>query len=75
MEIVALKEKYGGRLRYIFMKDLQAATSRPDTEEILVKMEDTTGQLAFLKKGYRGIAIEKMDEEWHVRFFLSFPPE
>jgi hypothetical protein len=68
MEIVALKRKYGEKLRYIFFKRLVKSETTYDQEEVSIKMEDMEKQRVFLRNGYRGIAIKKVNGEWSVQY-------
>lgn len=67
LEIVALKEKYGGKLRYIFMKDLAASKSeRVYKAESFVKMSEIEEQQKLIAAGFRGTAIKEVEDEWYV---------
>lgn len=68
MEITALKEKYGGRLRYVFMKDLRSKQPKGWKDEIVLPMSDIIGQQKLLAKGYRGYKMEERDGEYFVQF-------
>ncbi|TXR60662.1 GNAT family N-acetyltransferase [Bacillus sp. AR18-7] len=68
MEIAALKEKYGGSLRYVFVKELREDNERDWTEIENVLMSDAGGQQALLSEGYRGYKMEKVDEDFVVKF-------
>lgn len=60
MEIAALKIKYAGQLRYIFIKRLDGRGTRGEIYELeRVPMEDTAGQQALLGEGWRGISMEE----------------
>jgi hypothetical protein len=60
MHIAALKAKYGGLLRYVFVKDL-AEEDVPQWQEVVsVKMADTAAQQELLQKGWCGF---RLDEE------------
>ncbi|MBY0122926.1 GNAT family N-acetyltransferase [Bacillus sp. S/N-304-OC-R1] len=68
MRIAALKEKYGGSLRYIFVMDL-AETGEPEWKESLyIPMEDTVAQQSKLAEGWRGFRMEERDEELYVEY-------
>lgn len=69
LQIVGLKEKYEGMLRYILIKDF----SRPEKidayiEEKQISMIHTKEQQDLLQNGWLGVGIEKKNEEWHVLF-------
>ncbi|XWN51954.1 GNAT family N-acetyltransferase [Anoxybacillus flavithermus] len=67
MEIAALKEKYGNRLRYIFVK--KRTEEKPNWSDFVsLRMGDISGQQALLAEGWRGIAMEHRDGEYWVRF-------
>ncbi len=68
MEIAALKEKYGGSLRYVFVKELRGDKERDWTEIKSVPMSDAVGQQALLSDGYRGYEMEKVDGDFVVKF-------
>lgn len=61
MEIAALKAKYGSRLRYIFVKELEEGSSKEEWEYTTLRMDDTVGQQELLKKGWRGFQMENRD--------------
>lgn len=68
MEIAALKEKYGGSMRYVFVKELRGDKERDWTEIENVLMSDAGGQQTLLSEGYRGYGLEKIDEDFVVKF-------
>lgn len=68
MEIAALKEKYGGSLRYVFVKELRGDKERDWTEIKSVPMSNAGGQQALLSEGYRGYEMEKVDGDFVVKF-------
>ncbi|GAB6615085.1 MULTISPECIES: hypothetical protein [Bacillus] len=68
MEIAALKEKYGGSMRYVFVKELRGDKERDWTEIENVLMSDAGGQQALLSEGYHGYGLEKIDEDFVVKF-------
>ncbi|MBK5449647.1 GNAT family N-acetyltransferase [Bacillus sp. TH22] len=68
MEIVALKEKYGGSMRYVFVKELRKDTERDWTNVKDVLMSDAGGQQALLSEGYHGYAMERIDDTFTVKF-------
>lgn len=68
MEIAALKEKYGGSIRYVFVKELRGDKVRDWKEIENVLMSDAGGQQALLSEGYRGYEMEKIDEDFVVKF-------
>lgn len=68
MEIAALKEKYGGSMRYVFVKELRGVKKQDWTDIKIVPMSDAGGQQALLSEGYRGYKMEKVDEDFVVKF-------
>ncbi|MGJ9459455.1 GNAT family N-acetyltransferase [Oceanobacillus sp. CF4.6] len=66
MEIAVLKEKFGGKLRYVFKKDLNIEAQTVPTKEIDIKMEDIERQQAILMTGYRGVSMKNIADEWYV---------
>lgn len=67
LRIGALKQKYGGKLRYIFMKELHAGW-RPEGETAWLEMIDTDGQVELLNRGWYGTAIKRIGETWFVQY-------
>ena len=68
MEIAALKEKYGGSLRYVFVKELREDKKRDWTDVQSILMSDASGQQALLSEGYRGYEMAKVDGDFVVMF-------
>ncbi|EPC8421841.1 GNAT family N-acetyltransferase [Bacillus wiedmannii] len=68
MEIAALKEKYGGSLRYVFVKELRENKERDWSDVKSVPMSDAGGQQALLSEGYRGYELKKVDGDFVVKF-------
>ena len=67
MQIAALKPKYGGHLRYVFLKELDGSQDR-DGESVLCPMDDTEGQQKLLSEGYRGLKMVLIDEVYYVEY-------
>ncbi len=65
LEIAALKLKYGGMFRYIFVKDLKLDSEFGKREQ-LIPMENIEKQQAFLDSGWRGVGIQYIQDEWFV---------
>ena len=65
--IRALKLKYGGKLRYVFGKDLHEV-GYAFSESQLIAMADTVGQQALLAQGYVGTSISYIEDEWFVQY-------
>ncbi|MGE1131325.1 GNAT family N-acetyltransferase [Bacillus wiedmannii] len=68
MEIAALKKKYGGSMRYVFVKELRGDKERNWTDVKSAPMSDAIGQQALLSKGYRAYEMEKIDDTFIVKF-------
>ncbi len=65
--VKGLKLKYGGKLRYIFFKDLKNP-SPTYTESIWISMGDTSGQQRLLKDGFVGTTLQKKDDDFVVLY-------
>lgn len=59
MEIAALKAKYGGSMRYVFVKELRGGKERNWTDVKSVPMSDAVGQQALLSEGIVGMEWRK----------------
>lgn len=68
MHVAALKLKYGGKLRYVFMKDLMREGTTTWQQEQFVPMDDTEGQQALLKRGFVGKSMRKTGDNWLVQY-------
>ncbi|WP_237981939.1 GNAT family N-acetyltransferase [Bacillus thuringiensis] len=68
IEIAALKEKYGGSMRYVFVKELRGNIEKNWKDVRSVPMSDAGGQQALLSDGYRGYEMEKVDGDFVVTF-------
>ncbi|MED2931614.1 GNAT family N-acetyltransferase [Bacillus wiedmannii] len=68
MEIAALKKKYGGSMRYVFVKELRGDKERNWTDVKSVPMSDAVGQQALLSEGYRGYEMVKLNNTFFVKF-------
>ena len=67
MEIAALKRKYGGPLRYVFVKHLHEDGKEYETEQYIA-MENTKAQQQLLTEGWRGTGISRDSDGWLVRY-------
>lgn len=67
MHIVALKLKYGGKLRYVFMKSLPNKEYKW-TEEQFVPMDNTEAQQQLLKTGFIGISMKADESDWLIQY-------
>jgi hypothetical protein len=69
MHIVALKEKYGNLIRYIFMKKLAQTSAEVQVQEkCSIPMANTEEQQQLLQDRWIGVGIEKIDDQWFVHF-------
>ncbi|RWS41613.1 GNAT family N-acetyltransferase [Bacillus mycoides] len=68
MKIAALKEKYGGSMRYVFVKELRENKETDGKDVKNVAMSDFNGQKKLLTEGYRGHKMEKYHETYSVQF-------
>ncbi|CAM4185192.1 benzoate transporter [Bacillus luti] len=68
MEVAALKEKYSGSMRYVFVKELRNDIERNWSDVKSIPMSDASGQQALLSEGYRGYKMEKTDDTFIVKF-------
>lgn len=67
LQIVALKEKYRGVLRYIFLKDCKAQDKVAKASRF-VQMGEREEQQSLLKKGWYGVGIVERNDEWFVEY-------
>lgn len=67
MYVYALKWKYGGKLRYVFGKDLHSDREFT-SDSIRVSMGDTEKQQQLLADGFVGVAMEQIDGDWLVEY-------
>ena len=67
MEIAALKRKYGGLLRYVFVKHLHEEGKEYETEQY-IPMQDTKSQQKLLAEGWRGTGVSGGPDGWLVRY-------
>lgn len=67
MRIGALKPKYGGKLRYIFLKELHTDWHSKG-ETTWLEMGNTDGQVERLNAGWYGTKMKRHDETWLVQY-------
>ena len=67
MYVYALKLKYGGKLRYVFGKNLRNPRELTGVS-IHVAMGDTEKQQQLLAEGFVGVAMEQIDDDWFVEY-------
>ncbi len=68
MEILALKEKYDGRLRYVFSKDLEEVHVSIWQETKSLLMVDVVAQQTLLSEGWRGFKMEIKDSALWITY-------
>ncbi len=67
MEIAALKKKYGGVLRYVFVKHIHKVGDEWEVEQF-IPMQNTKAQQKLLEEGWRGTGISGSPDGWLVRY-------
>ena len=67
MHVYALKLKYGGKLRYVFGKNLRAA-QQTFREQQLIAMANTELQQQALKEGFVGVSMDYCNDQWFVLY-------
>lgn len=70
MTIVALKEKYNGRLRYILLRDYNTL-EKACLKSCLVRMDDTVQQQQLLENDWQGVSLQQEQDDWFVRYVRS----
>ena len=68
MEILAVKEKYNGLLRYIFVKDLEEKSSPIWQDVNSIKINDIAAQQTIIADGWRGFQMDIRDGEIWIDF-------
>ncbi|QED46824.1 hypothetical protein [Cytobacillus dafuensis] len=68
MRIAALKEKYGGSMRYIFVKDLEESGEQGWGDSIFIPMKEITAQRSQLALGWLGIQMVEREGELLVEY-------
>ncbi|ASK63779.1 N-acetyltransferase [Virgibacillus phasianinus] len=68
MKIVALKEKYSGKLRYVLMNSLSETDKDSCKDKITISMNDSNAQQKCLKSGFQGSSIKQKNNDWYVVF-------
>lgn len=69
MDIKVLKKKYGGKLRYIFVKSLHGLGGKPSYEtEQLIPMSNIALQQELLSDGWIGTGMTERSDEWLVKY-------
>ncbi len=67
MHIYALKHKYGGKLRYVFGKNLPVQPLHT-AETVRVLMSDTEQQQQLIAQGYIGVSMQADGDDWTVTY-------
>ena len=65
MLVVALKKKYGGKLRYVFAKRLHEHVKFKE-DEIVINMGNIEEQQKFIAQGYIGEQLIQTEDSWAV---------
>ena len=69
LQIIALKEKYTGMLRYVFFKDLSASLmDNVYAEEHFVHIKEIEEQQTLIQSGFLGTGIKEYDGEWYIQY-------
>ena len=68
--VVALKLKYGGKLRYVFAKHLHEQIA-VEAEEVVICMSDIEKQQQLLTQNYIGTKLTKLNDEWAITYQLK----
>lgn len=66
--IIAIKQIYGGKLRYVFALNLQKKPQYDDSETIEISMGDIEGQEHLLKQGFVGVVMKSVGQDWFVEY-------
>lgn len=70
LQIVSLKEMYGGLLRFIFLRDF-STEEKAVLESKFIELGDKNKQQALLKEGWRGIQLKQIDGNWMVEYIRT----
>ncbi|RYG72478.1 N-acetyltransferase [Lentibacillus lipolyticus] len=68
MEIIALKEKYNGKLRYVLFRDLLLDEKPSPSDVKIVDLGDTEAQQHLLETGFRGTSIQASDGTYEITY-------
>ncbi|WP_242263319.1 GNAT family N-acetyltransferase [Bacillus cereus group sp. BfR-BA-01511] len=68
MKIAALKEKYGGSMRYVFVKELLNKKKKQPKNVRSVELEDFCSQQALLAEGYYGFQLHHHPNKSLIQF-------
>lgn len=67
LRIGALKQKYGGKTRYIFLKELHEDWLSSG-DKIWIEMDDYAGQVDLIESGWFGTGIQLEEDQWFVKY-------
>jgi len=67
MRIYKVKEKYGGKLRYVYCNDLKLNEVGAENQT-QINMNDIEGQEKLIEEGYIGVKMKKSDGEWTITY-------
>ncbi len=67
MEIAALKRKYGGLLRYVFVKHLHEDSKEFEMEQH-IPMQNIKSQQKLLTEGWRGTGVSRGPDGWLIKY-------
>lgn len=70
MQIIKLLEKYGGKIRYIFYRNVRKKEKISPESMLWVSTEDIAYQKELLDKGYRGYDVRKSNGKPQMAFGL-----
>jgi ribosomal protein S18 acetylase RimI-like enzyme len=68
LKIVALKEKYGGLMRYILMHDLHEKVQTVYCRQRSIECRDFETQISLLSQGFKGIGFALEQGKEHIIF-------
>jgi hypothetical protein len=60
--VARLKNKYGGKLRYIVHQDLRSPLRFKDESAVQVRLDDLAAQRKWFDSGFYGVALSKRDD-------------
>lgn len=66
MEIVAIKEKYGGKLRYIFIKNIKNPSPSFYKTSNNVRLDDLEKQKNLIRLGYKGFSLKRENDTYFM---------
>ena len=69
LSIHALKEKYEGKLRYIFYRSIEKTKAQYAPGPVRISIHDIAGQKALLEKGFIGCAMDRASGDPEILYF------